>query len=119
LSCLRILSFARDQGRTWPGAGAYSVKFPRTRTITACVSIYVDTSATFTASEAWPAKDDFALLKALCLPRGKRLSNRNGLATGTVPYIQRLLLWVGTLVRTTEPSGASTEFGTLRRLTAW
>src|ERR1700688_1782894 len=54
------------------------------------------------SDNAWRPKDDFALLKALCFAEGRRLLKRNGLATGTVPYIQRLLS-AGTSGRITQP----------------
>ena len=59
------------------------------RAIAARVSIYAETSATFTAKpKAQPPEDGFALLKALCFAVERRLSEQNGLAPGTVPYIR-------------------------------
>jgi hypothetical protein len=69
---LRFLSFARGQGRAWPSAGGVGYSVNPSRTIAACVSIDVDTSATFIAKrQSLRPKDDFALLKALCFAEGK------------------------------------------------
>ncbi len=63
-----------------------------TRTITARVSIDVDTSATFVAKrQSLAVEDDFALFKALCFAEGTAPIESQRFATGTVPYILRFL----------------------------
>src|SRR3984893_6987457 len=74
-----------------PSAGGVGYSVKSHNNDDAYVSIDVDTSATLIAKR-----------RRSVLPKGRRLSNRNGLATGTVPYIQRFLS-AGPLGRITQP----------------
>jgi len=112
---LRILSSVRGQGRAWPSAGGVGYSVESQRTITACVSIGVDTSATFTAKrQSLAAKRRFRSLKGALFCR-REGAYRN--ATVWQPVRFRTFRdycgpehWVAWR----NPGRASVGFGTLR-----